>query len=412
MHRLKQRIAETKPELISFFILISLVAFAAGFSDSIFSNYFKDAFDTTATQRAFLEFPRELPGMLCVIIIGCFSFLGDVRLALVAQVFGFVGLTVLGVLNPSYSVMMIFLFTSSLGMHLFMPLSDSIGMSLAEEGQVGRRVGQYGSVKTAVGCVAGILVFVGFRTEVLSFTTEIKWPFVIGAGAYFIAGIMALRLLRQTKGQKLYSGRKKRLFLFRREYKYYYILTILQGVQKQIAYVFGSWVIIDLLLKGADVMSLLVIAVSFLGVFFFRFVGRWIDQKGIRFMMYLDAVSFIAVYLVYGTVVWFIVESTTEVSPWLVMIVYLLFILDRLSMQIGVIKAVYLRSIALDPEEVTTALSTGISLDHLVAIIAAQISGVIWTVFGPQWVFYMAALISVGNLIVARKIKDPQKAAV
>ena len=77
-------------------------------------------------------------------------------------------------------------------------------------------------------------------------------------------------------------------------------------------------------------------------------------------------------------------------------------------MQIGVVKSVYLRSIAVKPEEITATLSTGTSLDHVVAIIAAQISGVVWTVWGPQWVFFLAAFFSLGNLFVAWRIpKDP-----
>lgn len=83
-------------------------------------------------------------------------------------------------------------------------------------------------------------------------------------------------------------------------------------------------------------------------------------------------------------------------------------------MQIGVVKSVYLRSIAVNPEEITSQLSAGLSLDHVVAIIAAQISGVVWMLFGPQWVFFTAAFFSLGNLFVAWKIpKDqPKKASV
>ena len=86
--------------------------------------------------------------------------------------------------------------------------------------------------------------------------------------------------------------------------------------------------------------------------------------------------------------------------------VYALFVMDRLSMQIGVVKSVYLKSIAVTREEITTTLSTGISLDHVVSILAAQLSGFIWTAFGPQWVFFMAAFFSLGNLFVAWRIRE------
>ncbi len=399
-----------KKELLWFFILIGVVAFANGLSDSIFANYFKDAYNIDEIQRAFIEFPRELPGLICVLVISALSFLGDIRIALVAQILSCVGITVLGFITPSFSVMLIFLFTNSLGMHLFMPLSDKIGMSLAEQDNVGVRVGQYGSLKTAVGFITGILVFVGFYTDLFSFTTNIIWVFVLSGAGFAVAILATIMLIKQTKNTQLLAPNKTKFgfgFVFRKEYKYYYLLTILHGVQKQIAYVFGSWVIVSLLLKGADVMSLLTIASSFLGVFFFRFVGKWLDSKGVKFMMFVDALSFIFVYTIYGIAVWLIVDKVLPNSTFLVILIYALFVLDRLSMQVGVVKAVYMKKIAFSPEELTRALSTGTSLDHAVAIVTAQISGLIWAYFGAHWVFFIAAFLSLGNLFVAFKIKEP-----
>ena len=76
-----------------------------------------------------------------------------------------------------------------------------------------------------------------------------------------------------------------------------------------------------------------------------------------------------------------------------------------MSMQIGIVRSVYLRSIAQNPEEVTQVLSTGTSLDHFVSIIAAQLCGLVWTFWGPYWVFFLAAAFSLGNLFVAWRIK-------
>ena len=108
-------------------------------------------FNVTATQRAFIEIPRELPGLLCAGVIVWLTAYGDAKSNLIAQICSFAGLLALAILNPSYGVMMIFLFVNSMGIHLSMPLNDSIGMSIAEPGQVGRRIGQYASVKNGDG---------------------------------------------------------------------------------------------------------------------------------------------------------------------------------------------------------------------------------------------------------------------
>jgi MFS family permease len=309
---------------------------------------------------------------------------------------------VLGFFTPSFGVMLVFLFINSMGMHLFMPLQDSIGMALAEPGQVGRRMGQYASIKTAMGFVAGIIVFFGFRYGLFSFHAPIKYVFLLGSCAFLIA--MAASLLLSRHVNPMPTGRKRIKLVFRKEYRYYYFLTVLNGVQKQIAFVFGTWVLVDLLRKGADTMSLLMICASFLGTFFMRFVGRWMDRYGIKRMMYADALSFIGVYVVYGFVVWGISSGAFPKAGWPVALIFGLFVSDRLSMQLGVVKAIYLRSIAVNKEEVTATLSTGISLDHTVAILAAQLSGAVWTFWGPQWVFFIAAFLSLGNLFVAWKL--------
>lgn len=398
----------TKPkirlDLLLFFCLLAFVAMGNGLSDSLYSNYFKEAYDVTAAQRGFIEFPRELPGLLCLLVISALSFLGDIRIAFIAQICSFFGILALGLLSPSYGAMLFFLFLNSMGMHLFLPLQDSIGMSLSEPDRVGDRMGQYASVRSIFGFVAGVFAFLGFRYGWFSFTTEIITVFLFSALFFFVAIIISFLLVKCVNIAK--APRRKMKFIFRKEYKYYYALTILHGVQKQIAFVYGSWVVVDLLLKGADTTSLLIIASTFFGIFFMRLIGGWIDTLGIRKMMFVDAFTFIFIYIIYGFAVWGITSEVLPQSGWPVMLIYVLFVLDRLSMQIGMVKAVYLRSIALAPEDITATLSTGTSIDHVVSIIAATISGIIWDQFGSHWVFFIAAAFSLGNLYVAFKIKD------
>lgn len=395
-------------ELVLFFIVIGASAFGLGLSDSVYSNYFKDAFNVTTTQRALIEFPRELPGLLCVLVITLLSAYGMAKTNLVAQVCAFAGLLALALLTPTFGVMLVFLFINSMGLHISLPMNDAICMAIAEPDRVGKRIGQYASVKTAMGFAAGILVFFGFRYNVFSFTRDINVLFLIGSGAFLIAIAASVLLVRRKVPALSEAQRKRRKLTFRKEYKYYYFVTMLNGVQKQIALVFGSWVIIELLGKKADTMSLLMITVSFISIFFMRALGRWIDRLGVKKMMYLDALTFIFVYTIYGFVVWGITGEFIPGAGWPAFAIYALFIMDRLSMQIGVVKAVYLRSIAVTPEEIPSTLSTGTSLDHIVAIIAAQFSGLVWTLWGAQWVFFIAAIFSLGNLFVAWKIPRDQ----
>jgi MFS family permease len=404
---MKNKILRIRPEIIMFIILISAVALGNGLSDAVYSNYFKEVYHVTAFQRGFIEFPRELPGLLCAVVIGLLGFLGDIRMAFIAQILAAIGVTLLGLFTPTFGIMLLFLFINSMGMHLFMPLSDAIGMSLAEPDQIGKRMGQFSSVRAVFSLIAALLVFFGFRLKFFSFDTTIKWIFLVSAGAFLFAIVIAALMIQRVKPTKTAPRRLK--LVLRKQYRYYYLLTILKGVQKQIAYVYGTWVIVDLLLKKADTTALLTIAVTFISIFFLSKLGRWMDHFGIKKMMYLDALTFIIIYIIYGFVVWGIVEGVLPDHGWSVGFIYLLFISDRLSMQIGMVNSIYLRSIAWNHDEVTSILSTGISLDHLVSIIAALAGGYIWATWGSQWVFFLAAAFSIGNLYVAYKVQPDKE---
>lgn len=398
------RTFRTRPELYLFMALIAAHAMGNGFSDAVYGNYYKEVYNITAQQRAFIEFPRELPGVLCSVVIAALAMLGDFRLSIIAQLLALAGLTVMGLFTPSFAMMLLFLFINSLGMHLFMPLQDSIGMSLAEPEKLGRRVGQYASIRTACAFISGIIIFAAFRTGVFSFQGNVRLVFLVGAGFFLLATVLAIWLLRAA-GNAPRLPRQRFKLLFKREYKYYYALAALSGVQKQLAYVYGSWVIIELLAKGTDIMSMLTIIASFVGILFYRQLGRWMDRFGVKKLMKISALMFIGIYTIYGFVVWAVVDRLIPGDSWKVIMVYLMFILDRMSMQTVIVKSVYLQSIAVVPTDVTPALSAGISLDHVVSIIAAQVCGWIWVTFGPQYVFFFAALFSLGNLYVAGKVR-------
>jgi len=398
--------ATRRKALMLFFIVAALSALATGMAEPVMSSYYKDAYQVTAVQRGFIEFPRETPGMLCAVLIAMLSTLGDIRIALISHVLAAVGLGVLGLFTPAYAVMLTFLFIFSMGTHLFMPVQDAIGMSLAEPGYVGRRMGQYASVRAGLSFFAAGVVFIGFRAGVFDFTHTLKLNFVIGAAAFGLATLFTLLLLRTVKPPKAAS--KKFKLILRKQYKYYYLLTVLGGVQKQIALVYGSWVVIELLGKGADTLALLYIAANFLCIFFMRALGGWIDRFGIKKMMFLDAFTFIGVYVVYGTAVWSI-ESAFLPKALAAGAIYTLFVADRLSMQVGMVKSVYLRSIAWDPKEVSAVLSTGTSFDHIVTIFAGAAGGLIWEHWGSHWVFFVAAAFSIGNVVIAALVKPEEE---
>ena len=393
-----------------FFAVIVAVNLAMGFSDGLFSNYFKDVYQIDELRRGLIELPRELPGVITFFLVSALSFLGDITIAIFAQAIAAVGLMVLGLVTPSFGVMLVFLFINSLGVHLYMPLRDSIGMSLAEPDQIGKRMGQFGGLSFAVLTVAGLTVFFLFRFGVFSFTSPIKWTFLVAAFFYLVAVALMIRLKRET-GQ-LRTKRVKFRLIFRKEYKYYYLLAIVFGVQKQVMLVFGPWVLIETLGQRVDVIVLLGIIASTLGMFFMPQLGKWIDRFGVKKLLYADAFSFIFVYLCYGALSQGFNTGTLAKVGIPVVLTCALFVVDRLSSQMGIIRTIYLKSIAKDSADVTPTLSLGMMMDHMVSILVGITGGIAWVTFGSHYIFYAVAALSLVNLAVAIVVKDPRKGEV
>ena len=381
-----------------FLAVLALTALANGLGNNIFSNYFNEAFHIDSVQRGFIEIPRESPGILCMVLVAALGFLGNLWMSVVAQVLVLAGLVVMGWMSPDYGIMLVFLFVNSLGMHFFMPLNDAISMDLAERGRVGETLGKFKGVNTLFAMAAAVLVFFGFRARLFSFGDRTILPFALAAG--LTAGAVVL-LVCMARLMPLGGAVKNHKLLFRTQYMPYYMVTLAYGCQKRIKIVFAPWVIINLLGQGADTVALLTIAVHLAGVWAAPVIGKLLDRLGVRAMLWAEAgyivLSFSAMGLLAGMLAG---ESFGLRDPitWLVFGAYVLCILFE---QFNMVHAYMMRSIALDPSEVTRTLSVGLSVDHVMAIIASPVMGLIWNAWGVQYVFYLAALSAVFQVAAA-----------
>ncbi len=388
-----------------FMVVLALTALANGLGNNIFSNYFNEVFHIDEIQRGFIEIPRESPGILCMLLVAALGFMGNLWMSAAAQVLILIGFVAIGWYSPSYGVMLAFMFIHSLGMHLFMPLNDAISMDLAEKGQVGATLGRFKSVNTLCNMLAAVLVFFGFRTGFFSFQASAILPFVLGAavtaGAVVLLAMMALVIPQKD------SVKNHRL-LFRKQYMPYYMVTLAYGCQKRIRIVFAPWVIINLLGQGADTVALLTIATHFAGTLIAPVIGRMLDKLGVKKMLWVEAIYIAASFAVMGLLAGMLADGSFQPGDWQTWLVFGSYVLCVLFEQFNMVHSYMMRSIAVDPSEVTQTLSVGLSVDHVMAIIASPIMGLIWSAWGVQYVFYLAALPVLFQLAAAAMMEEKQ----
>ena len=392
---------QMKKAILIYTVIVALSGLGLGLSDNLFSNYFRDAFEVDAFWRGFIEVPRELPGFLTVFILSALAFFGDKRLTLISFALSFVGIMLLAFTNPSFPMMLVFLFIISMGIHMFIPLYDALGMSLATGGDYGRILGRFNAVRTAFSLLAGLIAFVGFRVGFFSFTTPVIRIFWFAGICFALVFVLFIYLMRLTPDPRPTGSH----FVLRKKYTSFYILAALFGGRKQIMFVFGPWVLIELFHFGADYMALFIMIASIISIFALPMMGRWIDRYGAPRVMVIEVISFFVVYLGYGLI------SAGTHDGWLtrtgLIVGILIFIhtLDRVAMNFGMARSIYLRSVAVSTDDITPTLATGMALDHIFSIISALLCGWLWWRFGPQYVFMFSGVLAVIQLVVAMRIK-------
>lgn len=161
---------------LKLFVIASLaMGVAYSIVDSTFNNFLNERFALTGFQRSFLEFPRELPGFLVLFVSASLWFLCSRRLGAVAKFLSAVGVFLIGFASPNYMIMVAWLFIYSLGQHLFIPLSSTIGMELAREDKMGQRLGQLNAVRNLAVIMGSLLVLLGFKFLGFTFITPLRF---------------------------------------------------------------------------------------------------------------------------------------------------------------------------------------------------------------------------------------------
>ncbi len=385
-----------------FTLVVICVGLADGLGAKIFSNYYNEVFHITAVQRGFLEIPRESPGILCMLLVAALSSLGNIWMGMIAQLLSMIGLVVMGCMSPTYGVMLCFLFVQSLGSHFFMPLNDAIAMDLAEKGKVGTGLGRFKGVATMSAMVAACVIFVGFRVGLFTFEDRVILPFILAA-ALTAAAIALLAAMLPVMGRS--SAVNGRGLLIRREYMPYYMVTLAYGCQKRIRIVFAPWVIINLLGQGADTLALLTIVVHLVGTWMAPQIGKLLDHLGVKKTLWAEAVYILVTFTLMGLVAGMLADGTLTSGGWQSWVVFAAYVVCMLFDQFGMVHSFMMRSIALEPSEVTRTLSVGLGVDHVMAIVASPIMGMIWEGLGVQYVFYLAALSALLQIAASGMLK-------
>lgn len=381
-----------KRDFILFLLANAFLGISQSIDNSVFNNFLNDAFHLTVQQRTLLEIPREFPGAMVVLVSGALLAFGDVRIASIANGLAAVGLLGIGFISKDYFTMVLWLTVYSMGQHLFMPVANSIGMNLSDEKNMGKRLGQINSVNTAAFLITSLVTALVFKYIRINY----KAAFIFAAFAFLISSVLIffMKSIRQ-------ENVKRKLF-FRKEYKLFYYLSIVHGARKQIFLTFGPWVLIKVFNQGVSTFALLGFIIAGIGIFFKPYLGHIIDSKGEKMVLKFEAIVLFVICLGYAFSK--PIFNSLGIEDAALLVVSGCFVVDQLMVAAGMARATYLKKIAVCPEDVSPTLSMGISIDHVVSMFVPWIGGLVWNIFGYEYVFLGGALIAVVIMLLTSRI--------
>ncbi|KKL76385.1 hypothetical protein LCGC14_2045440, partial [marine sediment metagenome] len=269
----------------------------------------------------------------------------------------------------------------SQGLHVWMPLPNSMALAVAEPGRAGYRLGQIRAAG-AVGAAAGL----GAALVMNWLGVTIRPIYVVAGAAAIVAAVACLSLPRdiKTPGPRL---------VFRRRYGLYYLLCLLEGWRKQIFIAFAGFLLVTVYETPLSRMLLLWMISQGIAWAASPLAGRLIDRVGERRVL---------VFYFGCLTVFFIGYAVTDNLCAL----YYLFVIDNAFFVFAMALTTYVSRIA-PPSEHTATLSMGVAMNHVAAVTMPLVGGLLWKYAGHEWVFLVGALAAALSILVALRVPAP-----
>lgn len=372
-----------------FLTSIAFAAAATGIFFSVLSNYLYEIYRIDAEGRGFLEFFREMPGVLTVLFLAAIVVMREKYIMIVAALIIAASVVGLSYMPSQYWVVVIFIFMWSVGAHINLVLHQSYGVALSGTAERGKLFGAVGGVR-GIGYILGTgVVWLGMGYLGMGFGGAF-----IAAGIFSIIAAIGYCLLKP----RAHTARRRRRLVLKRKYMLFYILAVLFGFRKQIFLVFAPWVLVRIFGLPAQDIALMMLMAAAVGIFGKPLLGVAIDRYGERKVLAADACALLFVCAGYGLVPHHF--SAVIAVP----ILYGLYIVDDLLFSLRSAHTTYLSKITHNHDELTSTISVSFAIEHVISMTGPIVAGIIWVHIGFSWVFAMAGAVAVLMLIAALNI--------
>ena len=381
-----------------FFLSLLTAGISYGIYKGVIDNYLAEVVAIGELDRGVVEFFRELPGLVLVVILAVLYTFSAEKLYQLGAVIMLLGMGMLSVVSPTKILVTLAICIHSLGEHIQLGMKSTISLEYSRPGCGGQALG-YQSAVSQIGTLVGYgviivsFLFLGDRKPFRVF-------FLISALVLAVSMFTSFGLTSQSQ-----TDAAKRRFYFRRKYAKYYMLEVFYGARKQVFLTFGPYVLILFYGASASVISLLFAVSAILSFFLSPVVGRIIDRLGYKIVMVTDTLILVLVCVCYGFAHHVFPK---EIAFYVCCVNY---VLDSIISLASMASNVYVQDISDNSDQVKATISTGISVNHMISVVIALFGGWIWSKLGIETLFILSAVLGLCNSAYAATIKSVKKSA-
>lgn len=372
------------------FLLLAVATFCTGFAmagnQNIVSNYFEDVLGLTGPQFGYITAIREIPGFLLIFLTAMFYRLTLPRLTTLALLVLAVGYGFFG-LSTSFWTVAPWVVISSIGYHTWLQVQYALGMSTTTEDRSGHTLGRLSAVNQAGALVAMAAVLMAFHFHLLAF----RAAFVITGLFALFAAIAIIPFPELHRGERRATRTQRQPIVYRKDYRLYYALSLLDGARQQIFFSFGLWVLVDHYRLDVPRISAILLVVTGLSMVSGPWIGRVIDARGERLVLGFVNVAYVVALLGYA------LAQSAGIAIACYVIYSFIFPLSAMG------AAIYLQKIAPN-DDVAPSLAMGVTLQHVAAIAVPIGTGYILNFVGYQIPFMVAAVFAVLAIFVTQAL--------
>ncbi len=374
------------------FVLLALMQIGFGFAltaqQNISTNYFNDILRFQGPEFGYITAIREVPGFLLIFLSAVFYRVTLQRLTAGALLLLGVAYMLFGASFDFWTVAP-WVILSSMGYHTVLQTQNALALTLTTESRSGSILGWMGGAQQAGSLFGIVFILITFAAGWLSFRSA----FVVLGFAAMVAGVAVVRFPHLHEGREQAVAPKRDPIVFKREYRLYYLLSIIDGARQQIFFSFGLYVLVAIYHLTVEQVSALLIVVTLAAAVFGPAIGRAIDVQGERRMLGWVNVAYIVALAGYA--------FTTNLAVAAACYVIYTFIFPLSAMG----ASTYLRKIA-EPADLAPSFAMGTTMQHAAAIVVPLSTGFILNFVGYQVPFAIACGFACINIFVVQKL-DP-----